>query len=172
MDDTHFKDMFLQDIASLFVTWTQTRQILKDKSNREGPQSFVLEWAALVQCPLYFSVLVVFVSVMGVCPSVICVLVKRIVVQMQCRMQMPVNRKFPKSSDQNHPAGFSEPQLWQSPCWHHFDDTMAIPQLGTCNLISFFYLLQPRAFLCLQIIRKCISFSILSLQWRDLSLYG
>ena len=79
---------FLQDIASLFVTWTQTRQILKDKSNREGPQSFVLEWAALVQCPLNFSVLVVFVSVMGVCPSVICVLVKRIVVQMHCRMQI------------------------------------------------------------------------------------
>ena len=45
---------FLQDIASLFVTWTLTRQILKDKSNREGSQSFVLEWAAFVQFSLYF----------------------------------------------------------------------------------------------------------------------
>ena len=118
---------FLQDIASLFVTWTQTRQILKDKSNREGPQSFVLEWAALVQCPLYFSVLVVFVSVMGVCPSVICVLVKRIVVQMQCRMQMPVNRKFPKSSDQNHPAVFGATTLAKSLLaslwWHNGNPT-------------------------------------------------
>ena len=87
MDDTHFKDMFLQDIASLFVTWTQTRQILKDKSNREGSQSFVLEWAAFVQFSLYFFPFIVF-FLCGMCPSVLCVLVKRIVVQMHCRMQM------------------------------------------------------------------------------------
>ena len=162
---------FLQDIASLFVTWTLTRQILKDKSNREGSQSFVLEWAAFVQFSLYFFAFVVFASVMGdMSLSSLCARPTH-----RCtdgRMQMAVKRKGLKSSDQNHPAGFSEPQLWQSPCWHHFDDTMAITQLGTCNLISFFYLLQPRAFLCLQIIRKCILFAILSLQWRYLSLYG
>ena len=102
------------------------------------------------------------------CPSVLCVLVKRIVVQMHCRMQMHCKqllKKKPQELRSKPFRSFSEAQLWQSPCWHHFDDTMAIPQLGTCNLISFFYLLQPSAFLCLLIIRKCISFSILSLQW-------
>ena len=155
MDDTHFKDMFLQDIASLFVTWTQTRQILKDKSNREGPQSFVLEWAAFVQFSLYFFHSLSFFYV-GCVPQFFACSSNASLYRCRCRMQMAVKRKGLKSSDQNHPAGFSEAQLWQSPCWHHFDDTMAITQLGTCNLISFFYLLQPSAFLCLQISRKCI----------------